>query len=989
MKPHNTVRNAVQRALCVGAFASAASYAPAALAQGADGETLEEITVTGTRIQRQDYASASPISTVDAQQFLDTGAPTIETVLNSLPQFVPALTSTSNNPDNGGQANVALRGLGTTRTLVLLDGRRITPSNATGVVDLNLIPASIIQNVEIITGGASAVYGSDAVAGVVNIRTREFTGLEFTGGYGLTDRDDGERTNFGITGGMDLADGRGYMFGSFNWADREGVVQGDRPFSEVAVDWNDDLQAFEPLGSATIRQGRWDALTSNLPSQAALDAYFTARDPSYVPGTAAPGNNYGFNPDGSLFNTSPVVNFTGDRNEPQQPVNDLEYTYNYAPPNYLELPMERKSFFGKAGFDVNDTTELFAQVLWGDYDVDLALAPTPASQLYINADNPNIEPGFAGLLASRPNPAEPFRYRKRMTESGPRISANSYEVIQMTAGMTGELSFLDGWDWDLYASWGEVEQEESQQGNVSRSAFEQLSLAADHGASVCGQAINPFGIGSLATDDNCFVDFYTRSAINNTSVQQRVAEGFVTGPMFEMPAGDAQLAAGLLYKNDNYAFLADPTLTATSIDPVTGASRTDIVGFNAQDNVRGSTTSREAYLEASFPLLGDMALAQLLDLTVGYRYADHNIVGTMNSYKGELSWDINNAFRVRGGYQRAVRAPNIDELFSPATINFPSVGLGDPCSNDFTDPDGEVAGAPDSQQARDLCVAQGIPAATLDQYLFTNTQFQGLDGGNPELREETADTITLGLVYQGSGEGFLGAFSGSIDAYQIEIEDGISEIPAQTFVERCFSPAFNAGLSNDNQFCNLFTRDPGTGEIVDALEVQQNLAKFEIRGIDFQLDYTQDLGPGQANAKLVASNLIDWERAITAADPLEQFAGTAADDFDILPEWKSVLSVGYLWNSFDANLRWRYVGETNDKSFPDFKLKAINYYDLTLGYDFTNFNNALAGLRVRGGITNLTDEDPLIYPSQQQANTDPATYDVLGRRWFLNLTYTF
>ena len=179
MKPQSTVRSAVQRALCVGAFATAASYAPAAIAQ--DDAELEEITVTGSRLVRQDYQSASPISTVDAQQFLDTGAPTIETVLNTLPQFVPAITSTSNNPSNGGQANVSLRGLGTTRTLVLLDGRRVVPSNATGVVDLNLIPASVIQNVEIITGGASAVYGSDAVAGVVNIKTREFKGLEVAG----------------------------------------------------------------------------------------------------------------------------------------------------------------------------------------------------------------------------------------------------------------------------------------------------------------------------------------------------------------------------------------------------------------------------------------------------------------------------------------------------------------------------------------------------------------------------------------------------------------------------------------------------------------------------------------------------------------------------------------------------------------------------------------------------------------------------------------
>jgi len=685
-----------------------------------------------------------------------------------------------------------------------------------------------------------------------------------------------------------------------------------------------------------------------------------------------------------------VINFTGDPNEPLQPVNPSTYTYNYAPPNYLELPLERKTFFGKMGFDVNDTTEIFGQVVWANYTADQALAPTPATALYINADNPNLDPGVATLLASRPDPTAPFRFRKRMIESGPRISSNEYNVFQATAGMEGELTFLDGWDWNLYASWGSVEQDESQLGNVSRSAFEELSLADDHGASICGAPINPFGIDSMSSDDNCYVDYFTRAAQNKTTIRQTVAEGFVTGSMFDMPAGEALLAVGLMYKGDEYAFLADPSLTATSIDPVTGSTRTDIVGFNAQDNVRGKTNSTEIYLEASFPLLAGLPMVDMLDFTAGYRYADHNIVGGISSYKGELTWDLNDAFRLRGGYQRAVRAPNISELFRPATINFPAVGLGDPCSNDFNDPDGEVQGAQDSAQAAALCTAQGIPASALDSYVFTNTQFQGLSGGNPELIEETADTITLGAVFQGNGEGFFGNFSGSVDFYQIEIEDGISSIEAQTFVERCFNPQFNSDFSNTNQFCSLFERDPGTGTITNALEVDTNLANTEVRGVDFQVDYTTEMGPGIARAKWVGTNLLDWKRAITASDPFEQFAGTAADAFNVLPEWKHFVSLGYMFNnSFDTEVRWRYVGESTDRSVSDFQLESVTYLDLTFGYDFGSRINALDGLRVRAGITNLTDEDPIIYPSQQQANTDPATYDVLGRRWFMNLTYTF
>lgn len=998
MKSNHVLRNAVRHALCAGALATAAGYAPTSMAQqqATDEDVIEEITVTGSRIVRQDYASASPISTVDAELFEQTGAPTIETVLNTLPQFVPAITTTSNNPSNSGQANVALRGLDTTRTLVLMDGRRIVPSNDTGVVDLNLIPASIIENVEIITGGASAVYGSDAIAGVVNIKTREFTGLEFTTNYGVTSEDDGETLSFGITGGLQSDDGRGYAFGTINWADRESIIQGDRQFSEVAVDWDGD--SFEPLGSSTIRQGRWDSISSNAPTQAALDTYFASQDPSYVPGTAAPGHNYGFNPDGSIFDTSPVVNFTGDMNEPLQPVNPATYTYNYAPPNYLQLPLERKSFFGRAGFDVNEGTEVYSQVLWADYQADQALAPTPMTGVYVRPDNPNVPADLQTLLASRPDPDAPFNFRKRMIETGPRIASNNYEVVQVLAGIKGDLTFdfAEDWTYDVYGSWGNVENTEQQLGNVSRSAFEMLTLGPDfdidepldpsfdHGASQCGAAINPFGIGSISPECAAFVH---RSATNQTTVRQIVGEAFVTGPLFEMPAGDVQTAMGVMFKRDEYDFVPDASLTATSVDPLFGNTRTDIVGFNAQDVVRGDTTSREIYVEAALPLLADMPAVQMLEMTLGYRFADHSTAGNMNSYKAEAVWDINDNFRLRGGYQRAVRAPNINELFRPATINFPAVGLGDPCSNDFNDPSGNVLGAQDDPDARALCVEQGIPAGAVDAYNFTNTQFQGLTGGNPNLSEETADTYTAGIVLAGPVDGPLSGFQASVDYYQIEIEDAIDAIDADVFVERCFDRRFNPDLSNSNFYCGFFSRLPGTNTITEALEVDQNIAALKTSGVDLQVDYTADVGPGQFRANWRSTYLLEWKDATIQGEGFTENAGTASSGFDALPEWKWTTSVGYTIGGFDGDVRWRHIGEMQDFSFPDFTLDAVEYLDVTLGYTFSDYN--LDGLRLRAGVKNLTDEDPIIYPSQQQSNTDPATYDILGRRYFVTATYTF
>ena len=973
----HATRLAVRHALCAGALAAVVAYSPTTFAQNADDEVLEEIITTGTRLARQDYQAASPITTVDSKLFSDTGSPTIETVLNTLPQFVPAITSTSNNPSNGGQANVSLRGLGTSRTLVLLDGRRIVPSNPTGVVDLNLIPASLIDNVEVITGGASAVYGSDAIAGVVNIKTRQFVGLEATANYGETSEGDGKRSSIGITAGMESDDGRGYAFGTFNWADREEVLQGDREFSSVALDWDGD--SFEPLGSSTIRQGRWDAIGSNAPTQAAIDAYFGALDPAYVPGSVTPTKNFGFNPDGSIFATAPVTNFTGDMNEPLQPVNPANYSYNFAPPNYLELPLTRKSFFGKAGFELNDSTEVFAQALWANYTVDSALASTPATSLYVRPDNPNLDPAVQALLATRPDAAAPFRMRKRMIEAGPRLRSVEYDVAQIVAGMNGKLPGDTSWTWDAYASWGNVKSTETQQGNISRSAFYELALAADHGASECGTAINPFGIESLQPE--C-VSYFTRSAINTETIDQAVVEAFVSGDMFDMPAGTSQAAIGVMYKNDDYAFLPDAVLTGRTTDPYTGSDIVDITGFNAQLPVRGRTDSTEFYGEASFPLLSGKAMVQNLDLTVGARYADHSTAGDMTSYKVEGIWDITDSFTVRGGYQRALRAPNISELFRPATINFPSVGLGDPCSNDFNDPDGNVLGAQDDPRARALCVTQGIADANIDAYVFTNTQFQGLSGGNPLLTEETADTFTLGLVFGGQS-----GFQGAIDYYEISIEDGVGTIDADVFIERCFDPTFNADFASNNFYCNFFQRDVGTGTIIEALEVDTNIATTELKGIDIQLEYGAEFGSSEFDVKFIATNLLNWKQAQIKGEELEEFAGTASSSFDVLPEWKTTTSFSYAISGFDTNLRWRYIDSTTDTSYPDFKLDAVHYFDLTLGYAFSG--NAMEGLRLRLGVTNLTDEEPIIYPTNQQMNTDPSTYDVLGRRYFVAATYSF
>ncbi|HSN73047.1 MAG TPA: TonB-dependent receptor plug domain-containing protein, partial [Steroidobacteraceae bacterium] len=433
---------------------------------------IEEIIVTGTRIARRDFVSASPIVSVDAERFVEVGAPTVENVLNTMPQFVPAFTSSSNNPGNDGQANLSLRGLPVTSTLVLMDGRRIIPANGNGVVDVNMIPAALIESVEVITGGASAVYGSDAVAGVVNFRMKkEFDGVEVGGFWGQTDRGDAAQWETNLTAGTTFAEGRGRIYGSVSYAERDQLDYDDRSFSRYALGYEGEGagnlgpgNSFVSLGSGNIEEGR--VRMFNL-DPAVFDDVFAGY--GFAPGSVPVSGFLGFNSDRTLFsqgNNQPgsVANFRGD----VDPIafSDRFYTYNFAPDNALQLPLERKTAFVALRFDLTADTELYAQALYADYSSDSQLAPTPA-QFAVPPSNPYVPEDLKRLADSRSNPAAIMDFQKRLSELGPRISINEYDVLQVTAGATGAV--FDGWAWDAYVQYGENDQTKLVKANALRS----------------------------------------------------------------------------------------------------------------------------------------------------------------------------------------------------------------------------------------------------------------------------------------------------------------------------------------------------------------------------------------------------------------------------------------------------------------------------------------------------------------------------------------
>ena len=390
----------------------------------ADDQSLEEVVVTGTRISRPDFESPSPIVTVPAAAFQRTASSTVETTLNQMPQFVPGATGTSSNRTDG-EATLDLRGLGPNSTLVLFDGRRLLPVNGDGDTDVNLIPSALIESVEVVTGGASAVYGSDAIGGVVNFKLRqEFDGVEIGGHWGQTDRGDGEEYDVTLTAGTRFAEGRGSVMGFIGYSDRSQISNSDREFSSGATFYLGPGEgdagpenAFIYQGSSATEEGGAGFFTPE--TRAEQEVVFNALFASYgyPAGTVPFPQDVGFNEDGTLFTTgtgdSPsVANFRGEGD----PLTSTVYGhyYNFARYGALQMPLERTSAFAAASFEFSETLEVYGQALYGDYSVRSRIAPVVVNPEYMPPTNPYIPADLQLLLDSRVDPDEAFPFREEV-----------------------------------------------------------------------------------------------------------------------------------------------------------------------------------------------------------------------------------------------------------------------------------------------------------------------------------------------------------------------------------------------------------------------------------------------------------------------------------------------------------------------------------------------------------------------------------------------
>ena len=959
----------------------------------AEDELLEEIFVTGSRIARHDLESPSPIVIVPREAFEETGSNSVDTVMNRFPQFVPDFTGTSNNPGNGGQGNLQLRGLGTRATMVLLNGRRLIPANGTGVVDVNIIPPALIESAEIITGGASAVYGSDAMAGVVNFRLKEeFEGLQFDGSYGVTDRGDGDEFDLGITGGLPFAGGRGQLMGYVGYSERQPIRYSERDFTRYPLVYSGPGAggvgpggAFLAGGSPAIAEGAPAAVQA---SQQAFDALFASY--GFPTGTVPFQDYFGINADGTLFtlgNGAPgsVVNFRGERD----PVafNDRNYGFNFAPWSYLQMPLERVSGYGRASFQFSPDHRAYVEGLYAGTRVDQSLAPAPSFEITIPALNPLIPADLRFLLDSRPDPAAAVLVFKRFVELGPRIASNEYDVHQLTAGLQGALPYH--WRYDGYVQHGANDWDARQQGNALRSLINDLSDAPDAGASICGE-FSVLGIGNMPAP--C-IDYISVGGVNRQDYSQTIVELSAEGPLMALPAGEIRVALGIMHKRDDYSYQADPMASVVLEDGLQ-----DIIGFDAAADIDGSDDNTDLYVEMLVPLLADRPGVERLDAGLGFRHSEYDSAGGADSWKAELLYQPIAPLHLRGSVQRAVRVPSVFELYQPRLPAEYSAdgaigGLVDPCEAGSAERSG-----PDGDRVEDLCLAQGVPALLLPEFADQNLVHVGVYGGNPDLQPETADTLTLGFALNSwSSNEWLSGIQVSLDWYRFRIEDAVEYVFAPTYIPLCYDPRTNPAFSPGNAWCRFFSRNAQSGEIEDFTDVLVNIDGYEVSGIDLQFAWTLKAGPGEVAIDALVAWMDRFEVIPPAGLPGRDkvgyvgFDATGAAIFDLggsRPEWKSRVDLGYTQGPLTLGTQWRFVDAMHDANRDlNYRVPSYDYFDLYATYVFGTGRAEGATLRV--GVENIGDEDPPLLPSTVNANTDASQYDVLGRRYYMNLSYRF
>ncbi|KDC49763.1 TonB-dependent receptor domain-containing protein [Pseudoalteromonas fuliginea] len=937
---------------------------------------IERVQVTGSRIRSAEAMSSAPIQVVDSAAIDASGSLNIQNLLLDNPAFgSPAISRTNSNFNtaSAGVATVDLRNLGSERTLVLVNGRRyVSGLPGSSAVDLNTIPSQFIERVEIMTGGASSVYGSDAVAGVVNFVLKDdFEGIEFEGQFGESKEGDDQSRQFSFTSGLTSNDGKGHAMFHLGYSDQGAVYSRDRDrsavdqFSQIffeddpAANPNAIFDAVRPFFSSFPPQGRFDA----------GDTRFTFDQNNNLQDSFSTNGGDGVAANG--FNRSGV--------------------------RTIAIPTERYLFASNGSYELNDKHSFFYEGTYASSTTRSELEPFPfaSDDIYANGRVP-IEFEVNGeLLRNAFVPDDIYNaatdtdgdgsrdifFAKRLSDIGNRGARAERDTFRIALGFQGEIN--DNWFYDTYYVYGKTKESQVSGGLVNVQSFRQgLEAVNDRfdldGDGITNEAIcidetargfscapvNIFGFNSLSQDA---IDFVRAPSSLSTSVEQEIIGGNISGDLFELPAGTVGIAAGFEYREE---------FSRSEFDAL---QQSGLNAGNAIPATEGSFDVTEYYVETNIPVLDSITM------NAAVRLSDYSTVGNTESWNVGLDWEVTDSLRLRATRARSTRAPNIDELFSPPSQTFPS-GLNDPCLG-ITSSGGGASG--DSCRA-DVGVASNI--ATNGAFTLNQSDLQGISGfnrGNTDLKEEVGDSVTVGVVF--TPENLISGLDITLDYFDIEIDDAIVSTPRQFILEQCYG-------GGDDSFCNFITRrgapsgnnSAGSLEFIDS--GVSNSGGLGTEGVDLTLTYATDIGPGAFKTRLAYTYLIDgYSIPLPGADK-DVFAGEVGAS-----EHKANWNFGYKVNDFDFNWSMTFTGSAD---FDDQFLSGLNIPAGSVGVGSVTYHDVQASYHISdsmelyAGANNLFDKEPPrivsgISGSDTGTETDAGTYDPIGQTIYIGFRSKF
>ena len=880
-----------------------------------DPEVLEEVLVTGSRIQRSGFETSTPVNVVDQKLIEESGYANIYDVLKSVPSIGVGLGSANASPGalsnpEAGASFVNLRGLGVDRSLVLVDGlRRVSGSSQSSAVDVSMIPAGLIERVETITGGASAVYGADAVSGVVNIIMKdEMEGVEMSISSGAsTEGSGGERIGFDLAGGTGFDDDRGSLvFGvSYSKEDELRATQRDFSSRQLFVTNNPDNTGPDDGIPDTINlddSAIWIFATTgafNLGGQ-----WYTADPDVRLIDTGVPYGIYGVGAEGFR-----QVDFSRLRQEQETIATRASLNY--------EL-FDGINFFFDA--DYGQTTTV------GSAQPDNTTGGGGYTINSLQRDNPLIPADLAASMDA--NGLTTLGFLRAYTNWGNRTPTFDRTSFSFAAGFEGTLQ--NDWDWSVSFQDSRYENN-SKWSNyaITENLANAIDVIADPvtGEPVCrsGAAgcvpIYPLSQEPMSAEQDAYI---RHTALRFHRNEQRVAAASLAGNLMDLPAGSLQFAAGLEHREEEIKSMDD------------GLARQGALHlFRGQEPQNAEMSVKEAYLELVVPVIAEMPFIQQLDIEAAVRSSDYDTIGSTTASKIGLNWAISDDLRIRASSSISVRAPNLSELFSPGVTT--GAFLIDPC--DIT----QINLGTSSRAAN--CAALGIPVGWANPNAANAKQL--ITGGNPDLTEEESDSFTFGLVITPDA---IKGLSLSIDYWDIEITDAIGSFGASDIIKKCVDSPSLA-----NNFCPMITRD---GQLsIERINVSRiNVGRLNASGIDFGGAYGFDIAGGDLSINLNGSFLMEHEELIDGSDPTSLFINRNDPNN---PKLRSNLNLTYQQGPLSLGLNTRYIGstiydpnaltdETSDKPLVPSRV----YNDLIIGYEFEN------ELRITGTITNIGDVNP-------------------------------